>query len=198
MRIFEPENAIAWIGFTLPEEKILANATLAYLSSVGWDSPFFETVVETRATGSILEAEKMADFFETIAKTSAGLPDIEWNDECEENSNPDGTRLALDRIWIWKKVWDSWTRDHLPEYPGNETLARMDKDAFETHEFEKALRYERRFWDAFKRHTEKGLAEDVAFDLAKDESPRGENVISSLLLQAWKDGEEDILAEMEV
>jgi len=210
MKIFEPVGAQSWIGLTYVEENVLAEATLRYLSSVGGfdiaddesvrnslrvNVGFANSVLETRVTGSVLVADTLVAFLEVLSETSAGLPDIEWNDECEEGSELD-EKIAIQRIWIWKDVWEKWTRDNLGEFPGNDVLFEKDLEVYLQRELDRATRYETRFWEAYAKNIIAGVSDDAAFEMTKDQCKRGEDVVAANVLSIWNEVEPTIIESL--
>ena len=196
MKLFEPEGKFAWIGMTLPEEKLFANAVMSYLSGVNFDSPYMDSILGVRASGAILIASDFVELIEVLSETTVGIPDIEWDDTCEDDLSQDEVQLALERSWVWKNVWDKWTRDELDEFPGNDWLFLNDTERFATHELEKARKVETRWWKAFKKHLDEGTDESVAQELANDESPRAEQVLPRCLKEEASEIESQVIQEV--
>ncbi len=196
MKMFEPENEIPWVGLTLAEEKLLATRLLEYMSDHSL-SPSHDTILHSRIDTGIIRAEDFVALLESLSETVDGLPEIEWNDECEENTRDD-VSLLVDRLWVWKTIWDNWTKDHFGEFPGNDLLLKIDQTRFTDHEIERATEKEMIFWELIDQNimAHPDLSSDDIEQMTKDQSPRGDDVIPECLREEWDSMKTAIIEEI--
>lgn len=196
MKMFEPQDGIPWIGLTLAEEKILAQALLQYTSENNL-SPQHDTILLSRVDTGVIRAEDFVALMESFSHTMEGIPEIEWDDKCAEDDLEE-PKLIIERLWIWKSVWENWTKDRLVEFPGNARLYKLDAQKFSDHEIERATEKEMIYWDLLIQNTEKmpNLSDQDLEDLTKDQAPRGKDVIASCLNGEWAALETAIVEEI--